>query len=170
MTQVTDEMFAAATNSYATYKRKISDNFTFFTSKNHETGLRAALEAALAVRGPMSDAPELVKRLRARSGFFLDGSHWLMSNFSDTECTEAADLIEQQAKEIAVQQDKIADRDMLYAEAYKVIGTLTAERAELIEALRPFVYDLPHFGIRSDMDEVCRARALLERLGAKEVG
>lgn len=52
----------------------------------------------------------------------------------------------------------------------KLITRLTAERAELIEALRPFVYDLPYFGIRSDMDDVCRARALLERLGAKEVG
>ncbi len=51
----------------------------------------------------------------------------------------------------------------------KLITRLTAERAELIEALRPFVYDLPYFGIRSDMDDVCRARALLERLGAKEV-
>ena len=38
---------------------------------------------------------DLVKRLRERSGFFLNGSIWLMTGKPDPDCMDAASRIEE---------------------------------------------------------------------------
>lgn len=164
MTQVTDEMVEAARLVMIDMRRDP-------TAKER---LRSALEAALAVRAVRSGTPYKVAfELRNVASDIP---------YHSTIAHDAADLIERQAEEIAVQRDKIANRDRLYAEAYKVIVTLTAERVELIEALRPFAEESnrpewsdehPDTLIASYTDlyfrDLARARALLERLGAKWV-
>lgn len=37
---------------------------------------------------------DLIERLRMRNGFWLNGAHWLMGDFPDDDCVEAADEIE----------------------------------------------------------------------------
>jgi hypothetical protein len=146
MTQVTDEMVAAASYAY-------------------EAGedMRAALEAALAAREPdagdwaafgASDAacykwPEDTSEHKALRAAYIEGA------------AAQADLIERQAEEIA-------DNEAFVSILQKEVQRLTAERAELIEELRPFVYPIDDAIQRAVALD--RARALLERLGAKEVG
>ncbi len=204
MIQVTDEMVEAAQQA---------TRLAGFGIMPHSE-VRAALESALAVREKNSDGltddqiaycheladnrraewrNDLVARLRRK----MPALGIVDSGVPNTLMDQAADLIERQAEEIAVQQDKIANRERLYAEAYKVIGTLTAERAdlqhdierhlqhisgyeteraELIEALRPIAVDLgdPNWDdmglaeLELTVGDCRRACALLERLGAKE--
>lgn len=43
---------------------------------------------------------DVVERLRARRGFWMNGAHWVMGASPDTDCQDAATLIEQQRKTI----------------------------------------------------------------------
>lgn len=153
MTQVTDEMVKAAADSDARYDGHESlDILGRVHRERYIARSRAALEAALAVREPdagdwaafgasdaachkwSDDTPEH-KALRAA---YIEGA------------AEQADMIERQAEEIALHKE--------------VICMLTTDRAELIEALRPFVYPTDNAIQRAvALDS---ARALLERLGA----
>ena len=152
MTQVTDEMVVAAEEGWS-----LADN----NECSPKECWRAALEAALAVRKPAAHDDIL---------------HALRNVHPDNKlASDAADLIERQAEEIARHKE--------------VICMLTDERAELIEALRPFaelinrkwddkdeaIACVSRGGFVSELqavrlNDVVRARALLERLGAKEVG
>ncbi len=137
MTQVTDEMVEAAVLSIGGWV-KAGESFN-----DH---MRAALEAALAVRGERQ--AEEIAELRS---------------MHPNERKEAKDRYRKLAHSTGVLEGKMREE----------ICRLTADRAELIAALRPFaraVYNdngdvtVSHASI----GEYMRARALLERLGAKE--
>lgn len=49
---------------------------------------------------------ELVERLRARKGFFLNGAHWLMSTEPDHDCAEAATRIAELTARLAETERK----------------------------------------------------------------
>lgn len=121
----------------------------------------AALEAALTVRKPTQHNDVL---------------HALRGVTPDNKlASDAADLIERKTEEIAeLNAELIPSREL--------IDVLRAERADLIEALRPFAEESnrpewsdehPDTLIASYTDlyfrDLARARAILERLGAKEV-
>lgn len=155
MTQVTDQMVIAAEEGWS-------------RADNSECSPRecwhAALEAALAVREP-TQHNDVLAALRGVTP-------------NNKLASDAADLIERQAEEIA-------DNEAFVSILQKEVQRLTAERAELIEALRPFsewslelkgmdddnlllaTYDKAREGNRFGTVGDCRrARALLERLGA----
>lgn len=162
--QVTDEMVEAA-------MKATQRHAPFHIST---MGMRAALEAALAVRGRTTDAEEdaeeLVKRLR------LWATH--RNNVPLGWIEEAADMIERQAEEIAALSHTVKEAGLTNIR-------LTAERTELIEALRPFIETCKGLTFQNDemplefgpnkydlrgfikLGHLRRARALLERLGEK---
>lgn len=165
MTQVTDEMVAAASYAY-------------------EAGedMRAALGAALAVR---VSAKLSAERLRCTvTGNLVGTDTRMVGHPCACQTCVAADMIERQAEEIAELQSTIANREesVLYAkvdEMAAIVERLTTERAELIEALREMVdtqqswedsvskiVGRPVLPFARAIDRAC---ALLERLGAKEV-
>lgn len=146
MTHVTDEMVEAA--QHATRR----DGFGIMPHSE----VRAALEAALAARKPVNVDGDIVQLITGRYA-----NHPIPM--------AAVGLIERQAEEIAELQSAIANREesVLYAkvdEMAAIVERLTAERAELIEALRLVAYPMEDLIRRTIVLD--HARALLERLGA----
>lgn len=135
MTQVTNEMVAVALEAHANAP-------TIVDEVTAEGAMRSALEAALAAR----QAPH-IPGMRDQTADYL---------------RRHKDACDRYEKVRVLTEER--DAALVENGALKAVRDIElAERAELIEALRPFVYDLPYFGIRSDMDEVRRARALIER-------
>ncbi len=167
MKQVTDEIVSVAVAEARRYARDVMGVACEIDGQT----MRAALEAALAVLETNNDdltddqiaycheradsrrvewRNDLVARLRRQK----PAIGIVDSGVPNTLMDQAADLIERQAEEIAELQSAIANRkeSVLYAkvdEIAAIVERLTAERADLIEALKIFDY-----------------RALLERLGA----
>lgn len=151
MTQVTDEMVRVAAQAifdeeYKDIRRPRPDVEPQW--KLYDASARAALKAALALRNSRRPS-EICSKLREQAES-THSSGFITVSISYPICAEAADLIERQDEEIARHKE--------------VICMLTAERAELIEALQPFIDPMQTLPSTNTM----RARALLERLGAKE--
>lgn len=153
MTQVSDEMVEAAMKS-------VQRHAPFHIST---TAMRAALEAALAVRKPIDPDVEKITGTLRSWAVALDIPS---GPFANEDISAAADLIERQTEEIAELKADYLRRHKDACDRMEENIRLTAERAELIEALRPFTDPMQTLPSTNTM----RARALLERLGAKEVG
>lgn len=194
MTQVTDEMLIAAEDGWS-----LADNNECSPKECWRAALESALAVrgeTRTVYDPFTSkdaviSNRLVDRLRGKYAVgptMQNGEPefgWQQHETPPIQY-EAADLIERQALEIArlvAKADEVGDtvvgllleRESLFAER----ASLTAERAELIEALREMVdtqqswedsvskiVGRPVIPFARAID---RARALIERIGAKEV-
>ena len=149
MTQVTDGMFKVARDVYI-----------------EEGNLRAALEAALEVRKPIdADIGEIIGTLRSWAAALDIPS----GPFANEDISAAADLIERQAEEIAQLKDFTASLENQGDALIKEVKRLTAERADLIEVLTRILSNQPIINVCGWYPEMSSARALLERLSAREV-
>ncbi len=98
MTQVTDEMIRAAVQTARRYARDVMG----VACEVDDPTMRAALEAALAVRKPIdADIGEIIATLRSWAAALDIPS----GPFANEDISSAADLIERQAEEIAQLKD-----------------------------------------------------------------